>query len=112
MNVLAALIQQSCCCFLQLPLLLRLVLCSEDVDYSAFARDLQSLFSELESLNSSLIVTADPSAGGCLKTCMHCACTQAHCAVVGEVCIGSWIVSLLVVLYLQDAAACVLLPLR
>uniref|UniRef100_A0A383VQQ0 Protein kinase domain-containing protein n=1 Tax=Tetradesmus obliquus TaxID=3088 RepID=A0A383VQQ0_TETOB len=37
--------------------------CSEDVDYSAFARDLQSFFSELESLNSSLVVTGDPSAG-------------------------------------------------
>ncbi|KAF6262619.1 ABC1 family-domain-containing protein [Scenedesmus sp. NREL 46B-D3] len=37
--------------------------CSEDVDYSAFARDLQSFSSELESLNSSLVVTADPSAG-------------------------------------------------
>jgi hypothetical protein len=34
------------------------------VDYNAFARDLQSFFSELESLNSSLVVTADPSAGG------------------------------------------------
>jgi hypothetical protein len=40
------------------------ICCSEDVDYSAFARDLQSFFSELESLNSSLVVTADPSAGG------------------------------------------------
>ena len=37
--------------------------CSEDVDYDAFGRDLQSFFTELESLNSSLVVTADPSAG-------------------------------------------------
>eukprot|EP00878_Enallax_costatus_P015938 GHUV01016709.1.p2 GENE.GHUV01016709.1~~GHUV01016709.1.p2 ORF type:complete len:232 (+),score=78.29 GHUV01016709.1:1630-2325(+) len=37
--------------------------CSEDVDYGAFARDLQSFFSELESLNSNLVVTANPSAG-------------------------------------------------
>lgn len=37
--------------------------CSEDVDYNAFARDLQSFFSELESLNSNLVVTANPSAG-------------------------------------------------
>lgn len=38
--------------------------CSEDVDFDAFARDLQSFFTELESLNSSLVLTADASAGG------------------------------------------------
>lgn len=43
----------ACCC-----------LCSEDVDYDAFGRDLQSFFTELESLNSSLVVTADAAAGG------------------------------------------------
>jgi aarF domain-containing kinase len=37
--------------------------CSEDVNFDAFARDLQSFFTELESLNSSLVLTADPSAG-------------------------------------------------
>jgi hypothetical protein len=37
--------------------------CSEDVNYDAFGRDLQSFFTELESLNSSLVLTADPSAG-------------------------------------------------
>lgn len=36
---------------------------SEDVDFDAFARDLQSFFTELESLNSSLVLTADASAG-------------------------------------------------
>jgi hypothetical protein len=41
------------------------------VDYNAFARDLQSFFSELESLNSSLVVTADPSAGGSSIFCFN-----------------------------------------
>jgi hypothetical protein len=36
---------------------------SEDVNYDAFGRDLQSFFTELESLNSSLVLTADPTAG-------------------------------------------------
>jgi hypothetical protein len=36
--------------------------CSEDVDYDAFGRDLQSFFTGLESLNSSLVVTADAAA--------------------------------------------------
>jgi hypothetical protein len=45
------------CCFC-LP-----VWCSEDVDYTAFGRDLQSFFAELESLNSSLVVTADSTVG-------------------------------------------------
>jgi hypothetical protein len=37
---------------------------SEDVDFAAFARDLQSFFTGLESLNSSLVVTAERGAGG------------------------------------------------
>eukprot|EP00879_Flechtneria_rotunda_P019287 GHRR01020255.1.p1 GENE.GHRR01020255.1~~GHRR01020255.1.p1 ORF type:complete len:220 (+),score=78.85 GHRR01020255.1:487-1146(+) len=37
--------------------------CSEHVDYSAFAGDLKSFFTELEGLNSSLVVAADAAAG-------------------------------------------------
>lgn len=40
------------------------MLCSEDVDYAAFGRDLASFFSELETLNSSLVISADGAAGG------------------------------------------------
>ena len=38
------------------------------MSFDAFARDLQSFFTELESLNSSLVVTADPTAGACRLT--------------------------------------------
>ncbi|PNW79251.1 hypothetical protein CHLRE_09g407801v5 [Chlamydomonas reinhardtii] len=34
--------------------------CSTDVDYSAFARDLEAFFAELEQINSSLVVTRGP----------------------------------------------------
>lgn len=33
------------------------------MEYGPFARDLQSFFSGMESLNTSLVVTANPSAG-------------------------------------------------
>lgn len=48
-----------CCC----PVLSCHTYKSEDVNYDAFGRDLQSFFTELESLNSSLVLTADPAAG-------------------------------------------------
>ncbi|KAG2487613.1 hypothetical protein HYH03_013752 [Edaphochlamys debaryana] len=37
--------------------------CSSDVDYAAFARDLEAFFAELEQVNSSLVVTRGPPAG-------------------------------------------------
>ena len=37
--------------------------CDEEVDYNAFARDLEAFFVELDQVNSSLVLTADPTGG-------------------------------------------------
>eukprot|EP00877_Chromochloris_zofingiensis_P000169 jgi/Chrzof1/10152/Cz04g30240.t1 len=45
--------------------------CDDEVNYSAFARDLESFFIELEAVTSALVVAPNPSAGGQLSASLE-----------------------------------------